>query len=83
MALNIMICCLEVELNKSRLTPKGRPATPMQINYRPELNVTLLLKLDQANNGCKSYWSSAMGCIIGVNKYFHSCFIDIKLLSST
>ncbi len=42
------IHCVEVELAKVGKTLHGRPLTPMQSNYRPELNVTPILTPEQA-----------------------------------
>jgi hypothetical protein len=34
------IRCLEIELSKNNLCLRGKPSTPMQSNYRPELDVS-------------------------------------------
>jgi hypothetical protein len=41
--------CLEIELSKAGKTLKGKPSTPMQQNYHPELDVSPLLDPDQAS----------------------------------
>ena len=43
------IRCLEIELTKSELTLWGKTTTPLQLNYRPELDMSPLLDPDQVN----------------------------------
>jgi len=50
--------CLEIELSKAGKTLKGKPSTPMQQNYHPELDVSPLLDPDQA-----SYYMSLIGIL--------------------
>jgi hypothetical protein len=50
--------CLESELAKVGKTLKGKPSTPMQINYCPELDVSPVLEPDQA-----SYYMSLIGIL--------------------
>jgi hypothetical protein len=72
------IRCLEVELNKSGMTLKGKPNTPMQTSYRPELDVSPLLDPDQAN-----YYASLIGILrwaIELGRI--DIYIDVSLLSS-
>jgi hypothetical protein len=52
------IRCLETKLNKSGITLRCKPNTPMQLNYQPELDVSPLLDLDQAN-----YYASLVGVL--------------------
>ncbi len=40
---------MDLKLEKSGMTLKGKQATPMQSNYRPELDVSTLLDSNQAN----------------------------------
>lgn len=69
---------MEVELAKSGLTLKGKPSTPMQTNYRPELDVTPLLEPDQAN-----YYQSLIGVLRwAVELGRIDIYIDVSLLSS-
>jgi hypothetical protein len=43
------IRCVELELSKTGHTLKGKPYTPMQAGYHPELDVSTVLQPDQAN----------------------------------
>jgi hypothetical protein len=52
------IRCLEVELTKANLRLVGKPSTPIQSNYRPELDVSPLLNAEQAN-----YYQSLIGIL--------------------
>ncbi|MFN9957522.1 MAG: hypothetical protein ACK55I_30820, partial [bacterium] len=49
---------LELELSKAGKTLRGKPSTPMQANYRPELDVSPILGPDQA-----SYYMSLIGIL--------------------
>jgi len=40
---------IETELSKSNHVLKGKPNTPMQTGYRPELDVSPILGPEQAN----------------------------------
>ena len=72
------IRCLEIELAKSGLTLKGRPNTPMQSNYRPELDVSPLLDPDQAQ-----YYASLIGTLRwAVELGRMDIYINVSLLSS-
>jgi hypothetical protein len=69
---------LEIELAKAGKTLKGKPATPMQINYRPELDVSPLLGPDQA-----SYYMSLIGILRwAVELGRIDIYVDVALLSS-
>lgn len=52
------IRCLELELSKAGMKITGKPNTPMQTNYRPELDVSPPLGPDQAN-----YFASLIGVL--------------------
>jgi hypothetical protein len=52
------IKCLEMELAKVGKTLKGKPSTPMQPKYRPELDVSPILNPEQA-----SYYMSLIGIL--------------------
>jgi hypothetical protein len=52
------IRCLDIELEKAGMALRGKPTTPMQTNYRPELDVSPLLDPDQAN-----YYASLIGIL--------------------
>jgi hypothetical protein len=52
------IQCIEIELSKNNLCLRGKPSTPMQSNYRPELDVSPSLSPEQAN-----YFSSLIGVL--------------------
>jgi hypothetical protein len=70
--------CLELELAKAGKTLKGKPNTPMQTNYRPELDVSPLLDPEQAN-----YYMSLIGILrwaIELGRL--DIYIDVCLLSS-
>jgi hypothetical protein len=64
---------LEIELTKAGKTLKGKPAAPMQANYRPELDLSPVLGPDQA-----SYFMSLIGIL-----RWTVCCITIKLPMST
>jgi hypothetical protein len=49
---------VEVELLKTGKVLRGKPNTPMQMNYRPELDVTSILGPEQAN-----YFQSLIGIL--------------------
>jgi hypothetical protein len=49
---------VELELSKAGLALQGKPATPMQSNYQPELDVSPLLDPDQAQ-----YYASLIGTL--------------------
>jgi hypothetical protein len=72
------IRCLETKLNKSGMTLRGKPNTPMQPNYRPELDVSPLLDPDQANHYTSLIgvlkWAVELG---GIDIYIY-----VSLLSS-
>jgi hypothetical protein len=69
---------LEMELSKAGKTLKGKPSTPMQLNYRPELDVSPVLGPDQA-----SYYMSLIGILCwAVELGRIDIYIDIALLSS-
>jgi hypothetical protein len=72
------ICCLEVELTKLGLTLRGKPNTPMQLNYRPELDVSPLLDHDQVN-----YYASLIGILHWTVELGRiNIFINVSLISS-
>jgi hypothetical protein len=69
---------LEVELAKLGLCLRGKPNTPMQTNYRPELDVSPILGPDQAN-----YFQSLIGILRwAVELGRIDIYIDVALLSS-
>jgi hypothetical protein len=68
----------EIELAKAGKTLKGKPATPMQANYRPELDVSPVLSPDQA-----SYYMSLIGILRWAVKLGRiDIYVDVALLSS-
>jgi len=72
------IRCLEMELGKAGKTLKGKPSTPMQANYRPELDISPILNPEQA-----SYYMSLIGILRwAVELGRIDIFIDVSLLSS-
>jgi len=72
------IRCLEIELQKAGKTLTGKPRTPMQQGYRPELDVSPLLDEDQAN-----YYASLIGVLRwAVELGRIDIHIDVSLLSS-
>jgi hypothetical protein len=72
------IKCLEMELAKAGKTLKGKPSTPMQPKYRPELDVSPILNPEQA-----SYYMSLIGILRwAVELGRIDIFIDVSLLSS-
>jgi hypothetical protein len=67
-----------MELEKSGLTLKGKPTTPMQLDYRPELDVLPLLGPDQAN-----YYASLIGILRWTVELGRiDIYINVALLSS-
>ena len=69
---------LELELSKAGKTLRGKPSTPMQANYRPELDVSPILGPDQA-----SYYMSLIGILRwAVELGRIDIYIDVALLSS-
>jgi hypothetical protein len=73
-----VISCLELELNKSGSTLKGKPSMPMQANYHPELDVSPLLDSDQAN-----YYASHIGTLRWMVELGRiDIFINVSVLSS-
>jgi len=69
---------LEIELAKVGKTLKGKPATTMQANYRPELDISPILDREQA-----SYYMSLIGILRwAVELGGVDIFIDVSLLSS-
>jgi hypothetical protein len=69
---------LEIELAKVGKTLKGKPATPMQANYHPELDISPILDPEQA-----SYYMSLIGILCwAVELGRVDIFIDVSLLSS-
>jgi hypothetical protein len=72
------IHCVEVELAKVGKTLHGRPLTPMQSNYRPELNVTPILTPEQAR-----FYANLIGILWWAIELGHiDIYIDVSLLSS-
>jgi hypothetical protein len=72
------IRCLEIELQKSGKVLVGKPKTPMQQGYRPELDISPLLDEDQAN-----YYASLIGVLRwSVELGRIDIHIDVALLSS-
>jgi len=69
---------VELELQKMGKVLRGKPNTPMQTNYRPELDVTPILGPDQAN-----YYQSLIGVLRwAVELGRIDIHIDVSLLSS-
>jgi hypothetical protein len=69
---------VENELNKTGRVLRGKPSTPMQTGYRPELDVTPVLGADQAN-----YFQSLVGVLRwGVELGRIDIYIDVSLISS-
>ncbi len=69
---------VELELAKSNLTIVGKPSTPMQSDYSPELDISPLLDPDQAN-----YFMSLIGILRwAVELGRIDIYIDVALLSS-
>jgi hypothetical protein len=70
--------CLQLELSKAGKTLKGKPSTPMQSNYRPELDISPILDPEQAN-----YYMSLIGILRwAVELGRIDIYIDVCLLSS-
>jgi hypothetical protein len=69
---------VELELSKSGHTLRGKPNTPMQTGYRPELDVSPVLGPEQAN-----YYQSLIGVLRWAVKLGRiGIYIDVTLLSS-
>jgi len=69
---------VELELGKCRLSLRGKPNTPMQTNYRPELDVSPILGPEQAN-----YYQSLIGILRwAVELGRIDIYVDVALLSS-
>jgi hypothetical protein len=69
---------LELELAKAGKTLKGKPSTPMQACYRPELDVSPILSPEQAN-----YYMSLIGFLRWAMELGRiDIYIDVALLSS-
>ncbi len=69
---------VEQELSKSGLCLKGKPNTPMQTGYRPELDVSPVLGPEQAN-----YFQSLIGILRwAVELGRIDIYVDVALLSS-
>jgi hypothetical protein len=72
------IRCLELELSKAGMKITGKPNTPMQTNYRPELDVSPPLGPDQAN-----YFASLIGVLRwAVELGRIDIYVDVSMLSS-
>jgi hypothetical protein len=72
------IHCLELELGKAGKTLKGKPSTPMQTNFSPELDVLPILDPEQAN-----YYMNLIGILRwAVELGRVDIDIDVCLLSS-
>jgi hypothetical protein len=70
--------CLEVELSKASMKLVGKPNTPMQLNYRPELDVSPTLGSEQAN--C---FQSLIGVLCwAVELGRIDIYVDVSMLSS-
>jgi hypothetical protein len=69
---------LELELARSNHVLRGKPSTPMQARYRPELGISPVLGLEQAYYYQSLIgilgWAIELGCI--------DIYIDVSLLSS-
>ncbi len=69
---------VESELLKTGKVLRGKPSTPMQTNYRPELDVTSILGPEQAN-----YFQSLIGILRwAVELGRIDIYIDVAMLSS-
>jgi len=69
---------VELELNKSNYCLRGKPTTPMQVGYRPELDVSPVLGPEQAN-----YYQSLIGILRwAVELGRIDIYIDVAMLSS-
>jgi hypothetical protein len=69
---------VEQELSKSGLCLRGKPNTPMQTGYRPELDVSPVLGPEQAN-----YFQSLIGILRwAVELGRVDMYVDVALLSS-
>jgi hypothetical protein len=69
---------VESELAKSNYVLRGKPNTPMQTGYRPELDVSPILGSEQAN-----YYQSLIGVLSwAVELGRIDIYIDVALLSS-
>jgi hypothetical protein len=69
---------VEIELGKSNYCLKGKPSTPMQNGYHPELDVSQILGPEQAN-----YYQSLIGILRwAVELGRIDIYIDVAMLSS-
>jgi len=69
---------VELELSKSGHCLRGKPTTPMQAGYRPELDISPVLGPEQAN-----YFQSLIGILRWAVELGHiDIHIDVALLSS-
>jgi hypothetical protein len=69
---------VELELSKTGLSLRGKPTTPMQTNYRPELDISPVLGLEQAN-----YYQSLIGILRWAMELGRiDIYVDVTLLSS-
>jgi len=69
---------VEFELSRSNHCLRGKPSTPMQTGYRPELDVTPVLGAEQAN-----YYQSLIGILRwAVELGRIDIYIDVSMLSS-
>jgi hypothetical protein len=69
---------VELELSKFGLSLRGKPTTPMQTNYRPELDISPVLGPEQAN-----YYQSLIGILRwAVELGRIDIYVDVALLSS-
>jgi hypothetical protein len=69
---------VEKELEKSGYVLRGKPNTPMQAGYRPELDVSPVLGPEQAD-----YYQSLIGILRWAVELGHiDIYIDVALLSS-
>jgi len=69
---------VELELQKMGKVLRGKPNTPMQTNYRPELDVTPILGPDQAN--CYQSLIGVLRWAVELGRI--DIHIDVSLLSS-
>jgi len=69
---------MEIELGQSNYCLKGKPSTPMQSGYCPELDVSPVLRPEQAN-----YYQSLIGILQwAVELGRIDIYIDVAMLSS-
>jgi hypothetical protein len=65
----------EAEVGKSEHVLRGKPMTPMHVEYRPELDVSPILGLEQAN-----YYQSLTGILQWVVQLGRiAIYIDVPL----